>query len=78
MTSPTPIWKPWHDLQALYLGEIIVGRVSTSRAKRRDQASAIFNLAGVTAHWQTFRTEDQAKAFVESELANWLTKAGLT
>ncbi|PKB19623.1 hypothetical protein B0I00_1862 [Novosphingobium kunmingense] len=70
------LWKPWHGLEALYLGEIIVGRVSINRNGKGDAASWIFNLAGATAHWTTARTVEQAREAVEAKLHDWLDKAG--
>lgn len=72
-----PIWKPWHNLEALYLGEIIVGRVSVSHNAKNNQASYIFNLGGISASWKTARTVELARQDVEAELAAWLNKAGL-
>jgi len=72
-----PVWKPWCGLEALYLGRVIVGRVSISRNQKGDQASWIFNLAGCSAFWKTARTLEQAKAEVERSLAEWLEQAGL-
>jgi hypothetical protein len=69
-------WDPWWSLDALWLGRIVVGRVA-HHGGTRNQPRAIFNLQGVGATWHTFPTPEEARAFVEQRLAEWLEQAGL-
>ncbi len=73
-------WRPWCGMEALYLGEVIVGRVSPSRqGHHRAKTSAIFNLASVEsgAFWFACKSVEEAKLEVERRLAEWLRRAGL-
>jgi len=78
MSEPRCEWRPWHGIEALYLGDIIVARVAPDGG-RGDKPRAIFNLANVesAAFWFTSRSVEQAKAEVERRLAEWLGRAGL-
>lgn len=72
-----PVWKPWAGLEALYLGEIIVGRVCPHRRPGDDRADWVFGLSQYPTFWKTARSLDQAKTEVELALAEWLRLAGL-
>lgn len=74
---PGTEWRPWCGLEALYLGKVIVGRVSASRMGRNSQASWIFNLNGDVAFWKTARTVEDARIAVEQSLRDWLLRAGI-
>lgn len=76
MTHPTTEWRDWHGLQALYMGEIIVGRVAPTGG-RRNGPRAIFNLHGNTACWVQQNSIEEARAWVEISLAHWLHQAGI-
>lgn len=73
---PSIEWRPWCNLEALYLGEIIVGRVAASGGKR---ARGVFNLDAVeyVASWHTYPTIEVAKSALEARLSDWLQKASL-
>lgn len=73
-------WRPWHGLLALYLGEIIVGRVAGSGGgKGGTKPRAIFNLAAVEsgAFWFDCADIAEAKRQIEACLVAWLERAGL-
>lgn len=71
-------WRPWCGLQALYLGEVIVGRVAPDGGKR-NKPRAIFNLASVEngAHWFDCPTVVDARREIEARLDRWLERTGL-
>ena len=76
---PRTEWRDWNGLQALYLGEIIVGRVAPDGGKR-NKPRAIFNLAASESRAFWFDCADiaDAKLSIEVRLAEWLRRAGLT
>lgn len=78
MPEPRIEWRKWHGLEALYLGDIIVGRVAPDGG-RGNKPRYILNLDNVesAAFWFTSRSVEQAKARVERRLAEWLERAGL-
>lgn len=72
-------WRPWNSLEALYLGDIIVGRVAPAGGGRcGSKPRAIFNLAAVesAAFWFDCKSVEEAKAEVERRLVEWLRRAG--
>lgn len=78
--QPQIEWRPWCNLEALYLGEIIVGRVAaTGGGRNGTKARAMFNLAAVdrVAYWVDCRDLSAAKLEIETRLADWLKRAGL-
>lgn len=80
MSEPRIEWRPWSGLEALYLGEIIVGRVAAAGGGRGGgKARAVFNLEAVeyVASWFTCQSAEEAKAEVERRLDLWLERAGL-
>jgi hypothetical protein len=80
MTAPRIEWRPWCGMEALYLGDIIVGRVAaTGGGRRGERPRAIFNLAAVdsAALWFAAPTYEAAKCKIETRLADWLRRAGL-
>ncbi len=73
-------WRDWNGLQALYLGEIIVGRVARSGGgKGGTKPRAIFNLAATesAAFWFDCADIADAKLSIEVRLAEWLRRAGI-
>lgn len=80
MPQPATEWREWHGLEALYLGEIIVGRVSaTGGGRDGSKPRAIFNLAAIesAAFWFDCRSVDEAKSEVERRIEDWLGRAGM-
>ncbi|QDH34010.1 hypothetical protein [Porphyrobacter sp. YT40] len=81
MSAQLPIeWRPWCNVEALYLGEIIVGRVSAPQGGHGGKrARGVFNLDAVeyVASWHTYPTIDDAKAAIEARLTDWLQRAGI-
>lgn len=73
-------WRDWHGMKALYLGEIIVGRVAaTGGGRDGTKPRAIFNLAASEsrAFWFDCPSVKVAKCQIEVRLADWLQRAGL-
>jgi hypothetical protein len=80
MLTVSAEWRPWGSLEALYLGEIIVGRVAQSGGGRcGTKPRAIFNLAAVEtgAFWVKCTSIAAAKLHIENRLVEWLRRAGL-
>jgi hypothetical protein len=67
-------------MQALYLGDVIVGRVTaTGGGKDGAKPRAIFNLAAVEngAFWFDCPSDYEARREIEVRLARWLQRTGL-
>jgi hypothetical protein len=81
MKAPHTEWRLWStNIEALYLGEIIVGRVATDGGGRSGKLPrAIFNLAAIEsgAFWWPVASIDSGKLLVEGRLSDWLRTAGL-
>jgi hypothetical protein len=80
LPEPTTEWREWNGLEALYLGDIIVGRVApTGGGRHGDTPRGIFNLAAIenSAFWVGYPTVKVAKCHIETRLDDWLRRAGL-
>lgn len=63
------------DIEVAYLGEVEIGRTNTGK---RNTPGYMFRLAEFYTGWRRTKSHLAARNALESDLRDWLRKAGLT
>ncbi len=64
------------DMEIYCLGEVVVGRVMHTGG-RGNRPRYYFDLARPWPNWRTVRTVEHARAALQAEIDDWVTRAGL-